>query len=236
MPVIVGGGDRGVVLSATYPARAYGVRSGMPMTRARRLCPARNRRPARLRRGQRGLLGGDGDLPQRHAGGRDRCRSTRPSSTCRGSLRRFASPTEIGEYLRARICDEQRITCSVGIAATTQLAKLASRRAKPDGLFVVPRDEVTAFLHPLAVEELWGVGEKTAEQLHRLGLRTVGDLAHTPRRPPAAGARDRYREATCMRWPGEATIGGVTPRRGHDEPEHSTGPTRRSAATSTIPS
>ena len=60
------------------------------------------------------------------------------------------------------------------------MAKLASRRAKPDGVVVVPPDEVTSFLHPLAVEELWGVGEKTAAQLHRLGLMTVGDVAHTP--------------------------------------------------------
>ena len=87
----------------------------------------------------------------------------------------------VAELIRARVADEQGITCSVGVAGTVGVAKIASRRAKPDGVVVVPPDQVTSFLHPLAVTELWGVGEKTGEQLHRLGLHTVGDLAHTPR-------------------------------------------------------
>ena len=76
--------------------------------------------------------------------------------------------------------DEQQITCSVGVASTKFVAKLASTRAKPDGLLVVPADKVIAFLHPLPVGALWGVGEKTEEHLTRLGLRTVGDIANTP--------------------------------------------------------
>ncbi len=76
--------------------------------------------------------------------------------------------------------DEQQITCSVGVATTKFVAKLASTRAKPDGLLVVPADRVIDFLHPLPVGALWGVGEKTEEQLTRLGLRTVGDIANTP--------------------------------------------------------
>jgi DNA polymerase-4 len=76
--------------------------------------------------------------------------------------------------------DEQQITCSVGVATTKFVAKLASTRAKPDGLLIVPRDEVLAFMHPLPVGALWGVGERTEEQLARLGLRTVADVAHTP--------------------------------------------------------
>jgi DNA polymerase-4 len=75
--------------------------------------------------------------------------------------------------------DEQGITCSVGVASTKFVAKLASTRSKPDGLLVIPRDQVVAFLHPLPVSALWGVGERTEEHLVRLGLRTVGDLAHT---------------------------------------------------------
>jgi DNA polymerase-4 len=82
--------------------------------------------------------------------------------------------------IRDRVADEQRITCSVGIAATKFVAKLASGRCKPDGLLVIPAVETVQYLHPLPVEALWGVGEKTAEQLARLGLRTVGDIAHTP--------------------------------------------------------
>jgi DNA polymerase-4 len=220
-PVIVGGGHRGVVLSATYAARAYGVHSAMPMTRARRLCP------------QAVVISPSyEEISAVSSAVMETFRSVTPRVEplsmdeafldVSGSLRRFSSPTEIGEYLRAKIGDEQRVTCSVGIAATTQLAKLASRRAKPDGLVVVPRDKVTAFLHPLDVEELWGVGDKTAEQLHRLGLRTVGDLAHTQVRVlqqalgPAAGARRHG-----LAWGQDDRR--VTPRRGPDEPEHSIG-------------
>ncbi len=100
----------------------------------------------------------------------------------RGATRRLGSPLQIAEQLRAVIHDEQRITCSVGVAASVSVAKLASRRAKPDGVLVVPPEEITSFLHPLDVGELYGVGEKTQAMLHRLGLVTVGDVAHTPLR------------------------------------------------------
>jgi DNA polymerase-4 len=221
VPVIVGGGDRGVVLAATYPARAYGIRSGMPGGRARRLCPHLQ------------VISPDYDeISAVSSAVMETFRSVTPQVETlspdeafldvSGSLRRFRSPREIGEYLRAKITDEQRITCSVGVAATTQLAKLGSRRAKPDGLVVIPRDGATAFLHPLAVGELWGVGEKTAAQLHRLGLQTVGDLAHTPadilKRAlgPVSGAH-----LHALAWGRDDRP--VTPRRGPDEPEHSTG-------------
>jgi DNA polymerase-4 len=98
----------------------------------------------------------------------------------RGSTLRLGTPREIAEQLRAVIHDEQGITCSVGVAATVSLAKLASRRAKPDGVVVVPPEAITSFLHPMEVGELWGVGEKTRDLLHRFGLVTVGDVAHTP--------------------------------------------------------
>ncbi len=218
--VIVGGGHRGVVLSATYPAREYGVHSAMPMTRARRLCPH-----ALV------VMPDFDEVSQVSSAVMETFRSVTPKVEplsmdeafldVSGSLRRFSSSTEIGEYLRAKVYDEQRITCSVGIASTTQLAKLASRRAKPDGLVVVPRDQVVPFLHPLGVEELWGVGEKTAGQLHQLGLRTVGDLAHTPigvlrRAMGPAGAR-----LHAMAWGGDDRQ--VVARRGPDEPERSIG-------------
>jgi len=82
--------------------------------------------------------------------------------------------------VRDTIADEQGVTCSVGVAPTKFVAKLASGLAKPDGLLVVPRAEVVPFLHQLPVGALWGVGERTEESLHRLGLRTVADIAHTP--------------------------------------------------------
>ncbi len=221
LPVIVGGGHRGVVLSATYAARIHGVHSAMPMTRARRLCP-------------RAIVVAP-DFERFSAVSSaimEMFRSVTPTVEplsmdeafldVSGSLRRFPSATAVGDYLRIRIFDEQQITCSVGIASTTGLAKIASRRAKPDGLVVVPRHGVTAFLHPLGVEELWGVGEVTAAQLHRLGLRTVGDLAHTPlsvvKRAlgPSVGAR-----LHAMAWGDDARM--VTPRRGPDEPDRSIG-------------
>ncbi|MGI8522890.1 MAG: DNA polymerase IV [Nocardioides sp.] len=181
VPVIVGGGSRGVVLSANYPARQYGVRSALPMIRARRLCP------------QAVVLAPDFEtFATVSSSVMETFRRVTPLVEVvsldeafldvRGSARRLGTPIEIAEHLRAVIHDEQGITCSVGVASTVSLAKLASRRAKPDGVVVVPPHEVTTFLHHLDVGELWGVGEKTQAMLHRLGLRTVGDVAHTPRR------------------------------------------------------
>jgi DNA polymerase-4 len=178
-PVIVGGaGTRGVVLSATYEARALGVHSAMPMSRARRLAPAAVIIEPDHRR-----------YTEVSAGVMEIFRSVTPLVEplsldeafldVAGSLRRLGSPARIGELLRARVHDEQGITCSVGVASTKFVAKLASTRSKPDGLLVIPRDQVVAFLHPLPVSALWGVGERTEEHLVRLGLRTVGDLAHT---------------------------------------------------------
>jgi DNA polymerase IV len=179
-PVIVGGGGtRGVVLSATYEARRFGVHSAMPMTRARRMCP------------QATVVEPDHEAYARvSAGVMEIFRSVTPVVEplaldeafldVSGAVRRLGSPATIGELLRARVHDEQGITCSVGVATTKFVAKLASTRAKPDGLLVVPADQVVGFLHPLPVGALWGVGERTEEQLVRLGLRTVGDLAQVP--------------------------------------------------------
>lgn len=179
-PVIVGGGgSRGVVLSATYEARAFGVASAMPMARARRLCP------------QAVVIDPDhGAYAEVSAGVMEIFRSVTPLVEplsldeafldVRGAARRFGGPRLIGEWIRATVEDEQRITCSVGVASTKFVAKLASAHCKPDGLLVVPAEGVVAFLHPLPVAALWGVGEKTEEVLRKLGLHTVGDLANTP--------------------------------------------------------
>jgi len=178
-PVIVGGGTRGVVLSATYEARSCGVHSAMPMTRARRLCPhAVVVRPDFA------------EYTAVSAGVMALFRSVTPLVEplsmdeafldVKGAERRLGRPAWIGEWIRARVADEQGITCSVGVAVTKFLAKLASTRCKPDGLLVVPADGAAEFLHPLPVTALWGVGDHSAEVLHRLGLRTVGDVARTP--------------------------------------------------------
>jgi DNA polymerase-4 len=97
-----------------------------------------------------------------------------------GAIRRLGRPTRIAELIRAAIRDQQGLTCSVGVANCKFVAKLASALSKPDGLLVVPGDQVLDFLHPLPVAALWGVGEQTGRALARLGLRTVGDIAHTP--------------------------------------------------------
>jgi len=180
MPVIVGGGSRSVVLSATYEARALGVHSAMPMSRARRLCPQAT--VIEPTHGRYSLVS---------AGVMEIFRSVTPLVEplsldeafldVSGAMRRLGSPAQIGALIRDRVADEQRITCSVGVASTKFIAKLASTRAKPDGMLVVPAAGVVAFLHPLPVASLWGVGEKTEKELVRLGLHTVGDIANTPR-------------------------------------------------------
>ncbi len=178
-PVIIGGSGRSVVLSATYEARAFGVTSAMPMARARRLCP------------QAVVLRPD---HHRYAVMSDAVMATFRSVTdlveplsldeafldVAGAVRRMGPPTAIAQWLRDTVADEQGITCSIGVATTKFVAKLASNAAKPDGLLVVPSAETVAFLHQLPVGALWGVGERTEEALHRLGLRTVADIAHTP--------------------------------------------------------
>ncbi|MFC5382241.1 DNA polymerase IV [Aquipuribacter nitratireducens] len=180
-PVIVGGGTRGVVLSATYEARRSGVHAAMPMSRARRLCPQ-----AVVLQPHHHLYG------EVSRGVMEVFRSVTPVVEplsldeafldVSGALRRLGSPTAIATLLRDRIADEQGVTCSVGVAASKFVAKLASSAAKPDGLLVVGVADTVPFVHSLPVGDLWGVGPRTQEVLERLGLRTVADLAHTPLR------------------------------------------------------
>ncbi|MFV0463247.1 MAG: DNA polymerase IV [Nostocoides sp.] len=179
-PVIIGGsGGRGVVLSATYEARRFGVTSAMPMGRARRLCPSAT------------VLPPDHELYARMSAAvmatfRDWTPVVEQLSVdeafldVAGAVRRFGSPATIAQGIRDQVADEQGITCSIGVAPSKFVAKLASNLAKPDGLLVVPKDEVVSFVQALPVAALWGVGDKTEEVLLRLGLRTVADIAHTP--------------------------------------------------------
>jgi DNA polymerase-4 len=180
-PVIVGGlGGRGVVTSASYEARAFGVGSAMPIIRARRLCP-------------HGIyLSNDFDSYLDYS---RRIRTIFESITplveplsldeafldVGGSVRLFGPPIDIARRIKAQV-GELGLPCTVGVAPNKFLAKLASTRGKPDGLLVVPADDVESFLHPLPVGALWGVGEQTAEELRRLGLKTVGDVAQLGRR------------------------------------------------------
>jgi len=178
-PVVVGSGPRSVVLSASYEARALGVHAAMPVSMARRLAPKaifvdpEHGRYSEVSSAVMEIFRSFTPLVE-------------PLSLdeafldVEGARKLIGSPIEIAQQIRDRVADEQRITCSVGIATTKFVAKLASGSCKPDGMLVVDQTSTIAFLHQLPLNALWGVGAKTEEVLKRLGLGTVSDIAHTP--------------------------------------------------------
>jgi len=179
-PVIVGyPADRSVVLSASYEARKFGVKSAMPMVIAARMCPAaviiepRHKLYYEVSEQLMDIFGSITDLVE-------------PLSVDEafldvgGAIRRLGSPRVIGEIIRQRVHNELGITASVGIAASKFVAKIASTRCKPDGLQLIEPDQTVPYLHSLPVNALWGVGAKTGEVLARLGIRTVADVGATP--------------------------------------------------------
>jgi DNA polymerase-4 len=179
-PVIVGyPADRSVVLSASYEARKFGVKSAMPMAMAARMCPSaviiepRHKLYYEVSAQLMAIFGSITDLVE-------------PLSVDEaflevgGAIRRLGSPRQIGGIIRRRVQEELGITASVGIAASKFVAKIASTRCKPDGLLLIGPDETVAYLHSLPVNALWGVGAKTGEVLARMGILTVADVAATP--------------------------------------------------------
>lgn len=175
-PVIVGGVERSVVLAATYEARAFGVQSAQPMSVARRLCPQAivvppdHRTYDEVSRGVMAILHDVTSLVEQVS-------VDEAFLDVSGARRRLGSPTGIAALIRERVHAEYGITCSVGVAATKFVAKLASGHAKPDGVLLIPKDATVAFLRVLPVGALWGVGERTAAVLERWGIRTVAELA-----------------------------------------------------------
>lgn len=179
-PVIVGyPADRSVVLSASYEARAFGVKSAMPMVVAARMCPKaviiepRHKLYYEVSAQLMAIFESITELVE-------------PLSVDEafldvgGAIRRLGTPREIGELIRRRVASELGITASVGIAASKFVAKIASTRCKPDGLLLIGPEETVPYLHSLPVGALWGVGAKTADVLARMGIRTVADVAATP--------------------------------------------------------
>jgi DNA polymerase-4 len=172
-PVIVGGG---VVLAASYEAKAFGVRTAMSGRQARSLCPRAitvEPRMSAYSNASKAVFEVFADTSPLVEG-----ISIDEAFLDVGGLRRVSgTPTEIAVALRRNVLERVGLRITVGVARTKFLAKVASGVAKPDGLLVVPPDRELAFLHPLRVERLWGVGPKTAAKLHERGITTVGEVA-----------------------------------------------------------
>ncbi|MFK3833989.1 DNA polymerase IV [Microbacterium sp. NPDC087868] len=176
LPIIIGAPDgRSVVSSASYEARRYGVRSAMPVSQAIRLCPSARivmphfHRYQEVSRQVMAIFESFTPLVE-------------PLSVdeafldVQGVRRLWGSPGAIARLVRERVADEVGITCSVGVAATKHVAKMASTIAKPDGMLVVPAARTLEFLSPRPVRAMWGVGPKAAEALEARGIRTIGDI------------------------------------------------------------
>lgn len=178
-PVIVGSDGRGVVLSATYEARASGVHAAMPLRRAMALCPSAvvipptHERYGQVAQKVMAILTSVTPIVERVS-------IDEAFLDVSGAGRRLGGPVRIATEIRRRVREEVGLPASVGVASTKLVAKLASSHAKPDGLLLVPPTAAVAFLHSLPVGSLWGVGEQTAERLADQGIRTVEDLARTP--------------------------------------------------------
>ena len=178
--VVVGAGARGVVSAANYEARKFGIRAAMPIYRAKALAPhAVFVTPDHKRYSEVSA--------QVMAIFEDVTPYVEPISLdeafldVTGAKKLLGSGRDIADLIRKRVESEQGITCSVGISHNKFIAKIASAHCKPNGVLEIDPDKVLDFLHPLAASEIWGVGPKTNEQLAKLGLVTVGDIANTPR-------------------------------------------------------
>jgi DNA polymerase-4 len=178
--VVVGAGARGVVLSANYAARKYGIRAAMPVGRAKRMAPHAvfvtpdHQRYSEVSAKVMEIF--DSFTPLVEPISLDEA-----FLDVTGARKLLGTGREIAVEIRRQVEASEGITCSVGIAPSKFIAKLASGHCKPNGILEIPADRILNFLHPLPVNAIWGVGPKTAETLERLGLRTVSDIANLPR-------------------------------------------------------
>lgn len=176
-PVVVGGkpSSRGVASTCSYEARKYGIRSAMPLAEAQRRCPHAIFLPTNIPKYQEVSR-------QIHGIFAEYTPLIEPISLdeafldVTASLQLFGSAQTIALAIKSRIKNELKLTASVGIAPNKFLAKLASDIQKPDGFVIVKEEDVEAFLNPLPIERIWGVGPKTAQQLHKLNIRTIKEL------------------------------------------------------------
>ncbi|MFC1610345.1 DNA polymerase IV [Myxococcota bacterium] len=176
-PVLVGGSSRrGVVAAASYEAREFGVHSAMPMVEALRRCPhavvIAGRREAYTEASEQVFA-----IFRRYTPLVEGLSIDEAFLDVTASQSLFGNGVEIARRIRAEIQQEVRLTASAGVAPNKFLAKIASELDKPDGMVVVPEEEVRAFLDPLPIERMWGVGPKAARRLHFAGFGTIGDLA-----------------------------------------------------------
>ncbi len=179
-PVIVGGSrTRGVVSSASYEARRFGVHSAQPMATAMRLCPQGIFLPVRMRR-YREVSERIFEIFYRFTPLVEPLSIDEAFLDVTGSVRLFGPPVEIAKKVKEAIRKETGLTASAGVSTCKFVAKIASDLRKPDGLTVVPEGEVKEFLAPLPIERLWGVGKVTQEALALIGVRTIGDLSRIP--------------------------------------------------------
>ncbi len=226
-PVIVGGG---VVLAASYEAKACGVRTAMGGRQALRLCPDALVVPPRMSAyaaASKALFAVFEDTTPLVEG----ISIDEAFLDVRGMERLAGRPHEIAVRLRRRVRDQVGIPVTVGIARTKFLAKVASAVAKPDGLLLVSPEQELAFLHPLPVERIWGVGAATAERLHGWGINTVGELAAAPE--PALAlllGRAAARHLYALAWSRDARVVRTRPRRRSIGSQHAFGRRPRSAA------
>jgi DNA polymerase-4 len=193
--MVAGSGPRSVVLSATYEARAFGVRSAMPVGRARAMCPGMavvDPDPGAYRAASAAVMAIFADVTPLV----EQVSVDEAFLDVSGAGRVAGRPARIAQDVRRRIRDELELSATVGASSTKFVAKLASSLAKPDGLLLVPPSEVLALLHPLPVRALWGVGPRTADRLREFGLSSVGEVAGAGR-------------ATLVRLLGNAAGGAV---------------------------